>query len=281
MTNPVPENDAPDDVGYNYTVVCLFALVVLTSILLHVGIGIWCLLPAMVGLIAVGTYWRAGPPLVLISTACLLFMHRAGMDPYRFLAGMLVPGGDRSYDEWQWQDDNVWLDLVLATAVLAYTVAHYRLLSLASHVFPPDPRQREQPPAPPGDRRRPPPRVVEQKRSPATVDTRELLTLLVGLPLWAGLAYFAWDRLTELYPILPGQQRVWWHAITFIWVAGAILAQVVVLLRYLGQLQTTAEENRLFLQDQVWQQTRREQSRLNRWLVWARRRGQRRKEGGR
>jgi hypothetical protein len=143
MTEPAPANDRLDDVAYNYTVVSLFALVVLTSILLHVGIGIWCLLPAMVGLIAVGTAWRAGPPLVLVSSACLLVIHRAGLDPYRFLLGILVPsiGLRRSLeDDWPWQDDNIFLDLALGVAVLAYTAAHYRTLSLVNHIFPPDPR---------------------------------------------------------------------------------------------------------------------------------------------
>ena len=81
MTDPDPANDAAEDAAYNYTVVSLFALVVLTSVLLQFGVGIWCLLPVVVGLVAVGTHWRAGPPLVLVSSACLLFMHRTGMDP--------------------------------------------------------------------------------------------------------------------------------------------------------------------------------------------------------
>jgi hypothetical protein len=121
--------------------------------------------------------------------------------------------------------------------------------------------------------------VVEQKRSPATVEPRELLTLLVGLPLWAGLAWFLWDRLTVEDVTIGKQASDLWLAVILIWTVGLVVAGTTVLLRYLGQLRTTPEENLLFLQDQVWQQTRREQSRLNRWLVWARRRGQRRKEG--
>jgi hypothetical protein len=278
MTQPAPENEALDDISYNYTVVCLFALVVLTSVLLHIGIGIWCLLPAMVGLVAVGTYWRAGPPLVLVSSACLLLMHRAGMDPYRFLAGLVLPGHFGMPQEWAWHDDNIFLDIVLALAVLAYTVAHYRVLSLVSHIFPPDPRRREQPPTPPGSRRRPPSRVVEQKRSPETVEPRELLTLLLSLPLWAGLACLLWDRLTAGESLQAGEGADLWLGIVVVWTVGLLVAGTTVLLRYLGQSQTTVEENLLYLQDQVWLQTRREQSRLNRWLVWARQRAQRRKE---
>jgi hypothetical protein len=46
----------------------------------------------------------------------------------------------------------------------------------------------------------------------------------------------------------------------------------------LGRRRAPTEENLLYLQDQLWQQTRHEQATLNRWLVWARLRWQRRKE---
>jgi hypothetical protein len=283
MTEPTSEREQAEDVAFNYTVVSLFALVVLTSVLLHIGIGVWCLLPAVVGLVAVGTHWRAGPPLVLVSAGCLLVIHRAGLDPYRFLASVVVGRRSRffiSRDAMPWQDDNVLLDLVLAMAVLAYTVAHYRVLSLVSHAFPPDPRRRERPPTPPASRRPPAPRVVEQPRSAKTVHPRELVTLLAALPLWAGLAYLWWDRVTEDQGSLARQTADLWLAIVAVWSIGLVVAGVTVLLRYLGQLQTTVAENQLFLQDQVWRETRREQSRLNRWLVWARRRGQQGKENG-
>jgi hypothetical protein len=291
MTTPPPAHGAAPDPGYNYTVLCLFALVVMTSILLQTGIGLWGLLPAAVGLVAVYTHWRAGPPLVLVSLACLLGMHRAGMDMPVLLLSLLGRVG-RLFNfpnqrvplpqgAWAWQDDGVGTDVVLCTAVLAYTAAHYRLLSLVNHAFPPDPRRRERPPAPPGGGRRPAGRVVEQPRSPATAVPAELVLLLGGLPLWAGTAALLWDRLTADEPAVPprpGESDVW-LAMVLIWVVGLIVVLTTVLLRYLGQYQTTVEENRLYLQDQVWRETRREQSRLNRWLVWARRRGQRRKEG--
>jgi hypothetical protein len=284
MTDPAHANDAAEDVAYNYTVVSLFALVVLTSVLLQFGVGIWCLLPVVVGLVAVGTHWRAGPPLVLVSSASLLFMHRKGMDPYRFLANLLIFRGRRygfAPDPQPWQDDRVWLDLVLGLSVLAYTAAHYRYLSIVSHVFPPDPRRREPPPPSPDRRRRPAARVLERKRSPSTVSTRELVAMLVSLPFWAGLAYFWWNRLAAEEGRLARQEADLWMAIVVVWTVGLVVAGVTVLLRYAGQSQTTVEENRLFLQDQLWRETRREQSRLNRWLAWARRRRRRREEGKR
>ncbi len=281
MTTATPTTEPQEDPGHNYTIVSLFALVAITSVLLHIGVGIWCLLPALVGLIAVATHWRAGPQLVLVSLACLLVMHREGLDPYRFLMGFLL-GGRESIaffrDRQAWRDSTIFFDLVLCMGVLAFTVAHYRSLSLAHHIFPPDPRRREPPPASPSRRRKPVSRVVEQKRTSATVRQREFVALLVSLPLWAGLAYLLWQLLTDEGDEFPKPDQSMWHATVLIWTIGAIVAVSVVVLRYMGQYQTTAEENQLFLQDEVWRETRREQSRLNRWLVWARRRWQRRKE---
>ena len=48
------------------------------------------------------------------------------------------------------------------------------------------------------------------------------------------------------------------------------------LIAYLGQYRLTADEAALYLQDELWRQTRREQSRINRWLAWAVQRHKRR-----
>jgi len=56
------------------------------------------------------------------------------------------------------------------------------------------------------------------------------------------------------------------------------LAAGSAVLAYARQASATPEEALLYLQDQVWRDTRCEQSRINRWLVWARLRWQRRKE---
>jgi len=47
---------------------------------------------------------------------------------------------------------------------------------------------------------------------------------------------------------------------------------------YVRLASATPEESLLYLQDQSWRHTRREQGNLNRWLTWARLRVQRKKE---
>ena len=71
-----------------------------------------------------------------------------------------------------------------------------------------------------------------------------------------------------------------WQGVLVLWLAvlGLLLASAV--LGYLRRLRAPLAENLLYLQDQLWRETRGEQSLLNRWLTWARLRAQKRKEGG-
>jgi hypothetical protein len=69
-----------------------------------------------------------------------------------------------------------------------------------------------------------------------------------------------------------------WRNVSYFWAFVMVVSLCVAVFRYLGRSGARPEENLLYLQDQLWRQTRHEQSTLNRWLVWARLRWQRRKE---
>src|SRR5262249_25969071 len=82
-------------------------------------------------------------------------------------------------------------DAVMAAALLAYVVGHYRMVSLTKWVFPPDPKRFE-----PRKRGRSwfarlgaKNRVVKQRRPGSTVSKEEIGAVLLVLPLWvlAGL----------------------------------------------------------------------------------------------
>jgi hypothetical protein len=156
-------------------------------------------------------------------------------------------------------------------AVLAYAAAQYRLLGLTRHVLPPDTRRRTLP----GQGKA----VAAEgpRRSPGSVGPWELPGLLLALPLWAAVASAVWVRL-ELEEPLQEFPVVVWRAILLAWVFGLGLAVTATGLGYLGMAQATRAEARVYLQDQMWRETRKDQARLNRWLVWARLRRQR-KEG--
>ncbi|MCI0462844.1 MAG: cytochrome P450, partial [Gemmataceae bacterium] len=168
-------------------------------------------------------------------------------------------------------------DFVLCGAVLAYVASQYRLLSLQLYVFPPDPRRRERAPKKSGRLFRWAPRVVQQRRSAQTASPWEIAGLLLAVPLWAGLAHLVWWVLPSPgeFLELPG-----WivHGLLLTWLLGLALLVSAGILHYLGLRTVRPLEAKLFLHDTLWQETRREQRRLNRWTAWARLRAARAKE---
>ena len=161
-------------------------------------------------------------------------------------------------------------DFILCTATLAYLVAQYRLQSLLDHVFPIDSRRREGPP------RwhvglmslRYQPEIAKERRSSEQVSREEIGMLILVSALWAALAQACWNvfpwRLGN-----PGFPAQVWRAILLTWIAGASLYFVFSLIHYWSRRHMTADEAMLFLQDELWKETRGEQRRINRWRAWA------------
>src|SRR5262249_45096676 len=198
-------------------------------------------------------------------------------------------------------------DVILCGAMLAFAVAHYRLQSLQSFLFPRDPRRPAnagargaergaQPPAP-----RAPRAALRDHRRPArVVSPEELVFFLMVVFFWAGLAPFCYPALLASdYPPQEYDAHWWgriddstgrtlagglevlvegvWRLSGALWLIGGGALLVASLLGHLAHRRLSPAEATLFLQDAVWKETRREQRRLNRWLAWARlrRRGQR------
>jgi hypothetical protein len=109
----------------------------------------------------------------------------------------------------------------------------------------------------------------------------ELTPLLMTVPVCCLAGYFLWLLLVRVPqpPELPlSKFRDEWGLLVLCWflaTAGLVGSLVT---GYLDRARASPGQNLLYLQDQLWRQTRREQGRLNRWLVAARLRGQRRKE---
>jgi hypothetical protein len=236
-----------------YSLVCLLALLALTILVTERGLGWWGLMPVLLGASALLFRWSVGPPLVLVTLAVLLSA-QARFRP-------VGPG---------WPEPPLAADLGVCLAVLAYAVGQYRLLGLTRHVLPPDTRRRVLPGRGKSDDEGP-------RRSPGSVGPSELPALLFTLPVWGLAAALFWARL-EVGEPLEGIPPVVWRALLLAWVFGLGLAAVAAGLSYIGMGQASRAEARLFLQDQAWRETRKDQARLNRWLVWARLR-RRRKEG--
>jgi hypothetical protein len=233
-----------------YTLMAIFALLLLLLALIDQDLGMWALLPVVLGAVATLTYReRPGPPLVLALVTGLL----------------LAEASTRwSYSGWK-EEETVWSELAIAVSLLVYTLAHYRLLSLMKHIFPPDPRRHL-------GRALPRPR-----RSPEQVSGQETAALLYQVPGCTVVALLGWALLQSMEPHM-GLTRGMWQAVVLVWLAVSAVAILSAVGGYLRRAGAGLGESLLYLQDQLWRDLRREQGEVQRWTAWARLRAHRRKE---
>jgi hypothetical protein len=243
------------------------------------------------------TRWQAAPLLLLGTLACLMPARSYSLDPVQFVRHLLYfhelpPSMTGSSG----QIPTLPADWILSAAVLAYVAAHYRLQSLIYHIFPPDPRRKTLPrleDRQPHQFHLPFTRTGAEgavreaslsmlanagRRSTGQVNLEEIGMLILGLPLWAALGFLFWRWLGVIPPVLrevPGTLR---PPMLLLWVVGTALALATGLFAYFRMRQASREESLLYLQDQLWMNTSRDQGRVNRFLVWARWRRQRRRE---
>jgi hypothetical protein len=259
-----------------YAVICLVSLLLVVVIMMLDGIGVWSVLPMLIGGVAFLLRWRGGPPLVLFVFVWLAptrFIHN--YEPDTFLSVFVTWG---QYGPGRSMDLSASLeDVVLCLALLAYTAACYRALALSHSILPPDHGRPRRPATQPGagaPRRKPSPLIPRpgEPASPVEVPiffAALAVAALAGLGLWVVSAY-----LPRWWGLSPAASR----SIGTFWIFILVLTLAIAFFRYRGRRRAPPDENLLYLQDQLWRQTRQEQGTLNRWLVWARQRGQRRKE---
>jgi hypothetical protein len=246
-----------------YTVLCLTALM---GMVLALEVNdrelLWILLLAAVGAVGVVARWRIGPPLLLLGLAVLEVYHHA-----------IVPWYLRNV---AWHESPL-MNAVLCASVLAYAAGHYRLLSLVRTVFPIDYRR---PPAlvrARGERRPPPALDGRLPRSANLPGPWEMPMLAITAAVWAVAVSLFWFAISGRRAPLDMPSDLW-RGLLLIFLVGATMAVLAGATAYLHWSMATPAEHLLYLQDQLWRETRREQNRINRWLQWARLRGQRRKE---
>lgn len=306
----------------HYQTVGFVALVALTMVLLEKGLGGWALFVAAVGVPGIWGPWRPGGIVFLLILTLAVGAHSRGIDLANVLAGVLGRGGSIRGGSGGGRRVEPLQDLFAAVAVLAYLMAHFRLVSIHKGIFPRDKRKAAPAKRPhiaggkPQEEGRggqgqvfskiPPPhpqplsaeyggegRIAQHKadnnpdvtssappsvRPAGSIRPMEIGILLACLPVFGGFAalfLFGVVRMSNSLILLPEVLR---PPFFLLWLTGAVLAAIATVLGYRRRAEAGLEENLLLLQDQLWQQTRREQSRVQRWLAWARLRGQRRKE---
>jgi hypothetical protein len=229
----------------------------------------WVILPALLGALGLMFRWRAGPVIVLLAVLLLLLAWWLGTSPGRILVHALawvlwLVGRFRGrLPPWRTgplsRDILPVSDFLLAVGVLTYAAAQYRLQGLTRRLFP----------AKKGEE--------AGRRSPDLVTGREVMALLAAaVACGVGAALFwRWlqGRSTDLEIPDPA-----WQGILVMWLLGGGILALATGLRYLALRRMAPQEAQLYLQDELWLETRREQRRLNRWLAWAWLRRRRREE---
>lgn len=224
-----------------YSAVCLIATGVLFLTLHQLGLRSVGLFPVLVALMGIATRWSLAP-LVLMGTLAICLSAPSNLGGNRWLvsspaAGLRLP------------------DLVLCAAVLAYFIAFYRLQSVWKHAFPP---------------RRPLKGAVKetpQRRPAGLIDSREIGWALLALPVWAGIAQVIWAIMPK-ESALSGLLPIAWQAVASVCTLAFLSVTIAAVLDYLRRRHMSADEAQLYLQDLVWNETRREQRLYSRWIAW-------------
>jgi hypothetical protein len=264
MNGTTPREDDP--AVRNYFAICLGGLALLFLLLLRRDLGLWSCLPVALGLVGAWQRWRLAPLMILIAVIVLLIWHEPLGDASRYARRL-----PRVFQLPDW---------LLSIALLAYAAAHYRLQALTHSIFPTDLRRQ---PVPRHERGISAQQVNSQEnvpRQPHPGTGSEIGMLLLALPLCGMAAQLVW-RLLPIEGFInegPYLRRRVWQGMVGGWCVMLILFVGHGILRYLGWQRLTPREARLVVQDTLWQETRREQRRLQYWLAWARLRRKRRKE---
>jgi hypothetical protein len=245
----------------NYVFLSLAGLGVLLLVLVQAGFGLWALLLVLAGGLGVAVRLRFMPLFVLVALAGMYLVGRYLDDALRLGAQLSSPLADG----------------LLTGSYLVYALAHYRLLGLTAHIFPPDPRRRE------GRRRwhfsylRWLPEVVRQRRSPNSVFPGEVALAVTSVVISGAVAFLILALLPRNWYALNIPPWAW-RALLLAWFLGLALLIVSTAVGHWGGRRMSSAEAALLLQETFWRELRGEQRTLNRWLAWARLRHLRRKE---
>jgi hypothetical protein len=253
---PTPPDSLSPSAGY--TILCLTALTGVVFVLMENDREMmWILLLAGLGAIGVLARWRAAPPLLVLGLAVLELYHRA----VEF----------NHYRRFDWAS-TLFTNVILSAAVLMYCAGQYRLSSLKHSVFPVDTRRRPVPKS-----RGSAPSKSGQPRSAHLPQPWEPPVLAITAVGWAVAVSLFWLVLSVV-PAPLDIRRGLWRGLLLIFSVGLATAAAGAVVSYLSWVKATPAEHLMFLQDQAWRETRREQNQINRWLTWAGLRRRRRKE---
>lgn len=236
----------------HYQVLCGFCLGVIFLAQLQQGLFITNILVLLVGILGLMSRIRIGPVLLLLFFAGAQMNHKAAVT--RGLAS-------RQTEDFQLQIH----ELALCAAVFGFVVGHYRLQSIWHSLWPVDPRFPDAPRTRVDPRQRQTP--LKEPRPSQQITPLELARFVVSLPVWVLLGVLVWGVLNqrrELFGLPQALVRI----VVLVICLGVLSFVIRMGLGYWRHRRRDHAAARLYLQDVLWNETRGEQRRLNRWLAW-------------
>jgi hypothetical protein len=235
----------------NYLVMTGAGLLVYGMIMMGRGNDAGALLAVLLAIPGILARWTASPILILLLTTYLLidpgFMTLTGFVTGLPWATPRAPGGFNLED------------VILAAALLAYVIGHFRLTSILHQGMPDEPTARkERDPLNPPKR---PAGIVGPDELPRTLVVASGC-VIVGQAAWAAIVFV--ERAGRPAFFTPGTARF----LIVAWVTGLALLVASAALVYLRSAGMTRREAALVLRDEFFQENRRESDRLQRWRKW-------------
>jgi hypothetical protein len=247
----------------NYVVLTAAGLLVYFLMMLAKGNDAGALIAILVAVAGVLARWVVAPALVLILTTYL-----------QVDRGFFNLIGQFSGGRWFLPDERAAFqieDVILAAALLAYVIGHFRLTTIVHQGMPNEPTPRRE-----GDPKTPPRRPAE-----LVADDEFPRTMIIG----GGcviVAEIVWVILMGLENL--GRPNAFSPATTrfliVAWLAGLALMLVSAALVYMRSARMTRSEASLVLRDEFFHENRRETDRLQRWRKWFKERVAARRRAG-
>lgn len=154
-------------------------------------------------------------------------------------------------------------DCLFAAAVITYLTAFYRMMSFVHKGMPEDPPPRRKGQPEPETPRRPFHHFADRELLVAL--GLGALYVLLGAATWLAVEdYESRRKLGGSW----GVTRPFARLMLFLWAIGTATVLAGAVFRYLKMTRMTRPQARLVLQDSFWEETRREQERIQRWRRW-------------
>jgi hypothetical protein len=256
MTTAPPERPSVfarlrEPAALNYLVMTGAGLLVYGMIMMGRGNDAGALLAVLLAIPGILARWTASPILILLLTTYLL------IDPgFLNLIGMV--SGSRWFTPRVGSGFNL-EDVILAAALLAYVIGHFRLTAILHQGMPDEPTaRRERDPLNPPKR---PAGLVGADELPWTLAIAGGC-VVAAQAVWLVLVLV--ERAGRPAIFTPGTARF----LIVAWVTGLVLMVASAALVYLRSARMSRQEAALVLRDEFFQENRRETDRLQRWRKW-------------